>query len=75
MENLSQDKQPQDRFRGDNRRGLDWRLDLLITYTHDSELQSITALSLISTQTNHYHKLSSQPSLVVSWQRILVVSL
>jgi hypothetical protein len=37
------------RCRGDRRRGMDWRLDLLSTYTHDSELQVITALSLIST--------------------------
>jgi hypothetical protein len=31
------------------RRGMDWILDLLTTYTHHSELQAITALSLIST--------------------------
>jgi hypothetical protein len=28
--------------------GLDWILDLLTTYTHDSELQAITVSSLIS---------------------------
>jgi hypothetical protein len=28
---------------------LNWILDLLTTYTHDSELQAITALPLIST--------------------------
>jgi hypothetical protein len=33
----------------DYRRGMDWILDLLNTYTHHSELQVITAPSLIST--------------------------
>jgi hypothetical protein len=33
----------------DYRRGMDWWMDLLTTYTHHSELQVITALSLIST--------------------------
>jgi hypothetical protein len=28
---------------------MDWRMDLVITYTHDSELQVITPLSPIST--------------------------
>jgi hypothetical protein len=37
------------RFRGDYRRGMDWWMDLLTTCTHHSELQVITALSLIST--------------------------
>jgi hypothetical protein len=32
--------------------GLDWRLDLLTTYTHDSTLQAITAPPLIFT--NHH---------------------
>jgi hypothetical protein len=42
------------RFRGAYRRGLDWWMDLLTTYSHDSELQAITALSLIySLFTNH----------------------
>jgi hypothetical protein len=36
-------------FRGDCRRGMDWILDLLTTYTRHSELQVITALSRIST--------------------------
>jgi hypothetical protein len=31
------------------RQGMDWWIDLLTTYTHHSELQVITALSLIST--------------------------
>jgi hypothetical protein len=33
----------------DYRRGLDWMLDLLTTYTNGSELQVITAPSLTST--------------------------
>jgi hypothetical protein len=33
----------------DYRRGLDWWMDLLTTYTHHSEVQIITTLSLIST--------------------------
>jgi hypothetical protein len=37
------------RFRGDCRRGLDWRIDLLTTYIHHLELEGIAALSLIST--------------------------
>jgi hypothetical protein len=37
------------RFRGDYRWGMDWWMDLLTIYTHRSELQLITALSLIST--------------------------
>jgi hypothetical protein len=36
-------------FRGDHRWCLDWWMDLLTTYTHDSELQALTTLSLIST--------------------------
>jgi hypothetical protein len=35
--------------RRDYRRGLDWSLDLLTTYTRNLELQVITAPSLIST--------------------------
>jgi hypothetical protein len=37
------------RFRGDYRRGMDWWMDLLTTYTHHSELQALIVLSLIST--------------------------
>jgi hypothetical protein len=33
----------------DSRGGLEWRMDLLTTYTHNSELQAITAPPLIST--------------------------
>jgi hypothetical protein len=42
------------RFRGDYRRYLDWRMDLLTTYTHDSEIHAITAPPLISTIQNHH---------------------
>jgi hypothetical protein len=51
---------------------MDWKLDLLTTYTHNSELHVITALSLISTLyiKSLAHAKSSQSSLVVSWQRI-----
>jgi hypothetical protein len=47
-------------------------LDLLTPYTHNSELQAITALSLIYTlQSSPLHThWGSQSSLVVSWQRI-----
>jgi hypothetical protein len=41
----------------DYRRGLDWWMDLLTTYTYDSELQAITAPPLIST----IHKSSQHP--------------
>jgi hypothetical protein len=41
----------------DYRRGLDWRMDLLTTYTHDLELQVITEPPLIST----IRKLPQQP--------------
>jgi hypothetical protein len=39
----------------DYRRGTDWILDLLITYTHNSELQVITASLLISTLYKSLH--------------------
>jgi hypothetical protein len=41
----------------DYRRGLDWWMDLLTTYTQDSELQAITEPPLIST----IHKSPQQP--------------
>jgi hypothetical protein len=41
----------------DYRRGLHWWMDLLTTYTHNSELQAITAPSLIST----IHKTPAKP--------------
>jgi hypothetical protein len=62
------------------RRGKNWLMDLLTTYTHDSELQAITAPSLISTlYKSPQHTLSLfQPavsSLAVPWQRILTVEI
>jgi hypothetical protein len=42
-------------YRRDYRRGLDWRIDLLTTYTHDSELQAVTTPPLISTIQNHHN--------------------
>jgi hypothetical protein len=63
------------RFRGcDYRRGMDWRMGLLNSYTHHSELQVITALSLISTIHISLHTKSSQSSLV-SWQRLLTMEI
>jgi hypothetical protein len=54
------------------RRGFDWWMDLLTTYTHNSELQVITAPWLIYTPYKSLaHAKCSQSSLVVSWQRIL----
>jgi hypothetical protein len=56
------------------KRGMDWRMDLLITYTHDSELQALVTLSLVYTLYKSLeHAKSSQSSLDVSWQRILTV--
>jgi hypothetical protein len=58
----------------DYRQGLDWRMNLLTTYTHDSELQAITAPPLIST----IHKSPQHPftfsqlsvsSPAATWQR------
>jgi hypothetical protein len=45
-------------------------MDLLVTYTHDSELQALTTLSLISTlykSVDHTLSVLSLLSLVVSW--------
>jgi hypothetical protein len=50
-------------------------MDLLTTYTHDSELQAITVLSLISTIHKSLQAKSSQSSLVVSWQRLLTMEI
>jgi hypothetical protein len=60
----------------DYRRGMDWWMDLLTTYTHDSELQAITAPPLISTiHKSLQHPLSIfQPAVytpAVPWQRLL----
>jgi hypothetical protein len=59
-------------YMGDTRRGLGWILDLLTTYTQDSELQALTAPPLISTiHTSPQHPLSLfQPAvslLAVPW--------
>jgi hypothetical protein len=64
----------------DYRRGLDWPMDLLTTYTHDSELQAIAAPPLIFT----FHKSPQHPlslfqpavaSPAVLWQRLLTVEI
>jgi hypothetical protein len=64
----------------DYRRGMDWRKDLLTTYTHDSELQVITAPPQISTlHKPSQHLLSVFQSAVcptaVPWQQLLTVEL
>jgi hypothetical protein len=64
----------------DYRRSLNWRLDSLTTLAHDSELQVLTAPSLISTlYKSPKHTLRVlQPavtSLVVSWQRFLTAEI
>jgi hypothetical protein len=51
-------------------------MDVLTTYTHHSELQVITALSLITTLYESLaHAKYFQSALVVSWQRILTQEL
>jgi hypothetical protein len=51
-------------------------MDLLTTYTYHSELQVITALSLISAlYSSLAHAKSSQSSLDVFWQRLLTVEI
>jgi hypothetical protein len=59
----------------DCRRGLDWWMDLLATYTHDSELQVITASPLISIiHKSPQHSLSHfQPA--VRWQLLLTMDI
>jgi hypothetical protein len=64
----------------DYTRSSDWRMDLLTTYSHDSELQVITAPSLISTiHKSPQHRLSLfQPTVSspdVPWQRLLTVEI
>jgi hypothetical protein len=59
----------------DYRRGLDWWMDLLTTYTHDSELQAITAPLLISTiHQSPQHPLSLFPACCVFTSRSLVTA-
>jgi hypothetical protein len=60
----------------DNRRGSDWWLDLLVTYTHNSQLQVIITLSFIYTlyrSLEHTLRLFSLLPLVVSWWWILTI--
>jgi hypothetical protein len=64
----------------DYRRGLDWWLDLLTTYKHNSELQAITAPPLISTiHKSPQHPLSiihlAVSSPIVLWQRLLIMKI
>jgi hypothetical protein len=64
----------------DYRRGLDWWIYLLITYTYYSELQTITAPPLISTiHKSPQHPLSRfQPAVsspAVPWLRFLTVEI
>jgi hypothetical protein len=55
---------------------MDWWVDLLTIYKHNSKLQAITTLSLISTlYKSPAHAKSSQSSLDISWQRILTMKI
>jgi hypothetical protein len=54
----------------DYRRGMDWLMDLLTTYTHHPEPQIITALSLISTLHDKF-----SPAYSVPTSRCLVTAL
>jgi hypothetical protein len=67
------------RFRGDYRRGLDWWMDLLTTYTHDSELQAITATPIIPTvhKSPQHTRSLFQPAVsspAIPWQWLLTAS-
>jgi hypothetical protein len=62
------------RFMYDCKRGLDWWMTLLTTYTHDSHLQAVTALSLISTLYKSLHAKSSSACSVFT-SRFLVTAL
>jgi hypothetical protein len=57
----------------DYRQGMDWWINLLTTYTHDSELQAITAPLLISTIHKSLHAKSS-PAFCVFTSRCLVTA-
>jgi hypothetical protein len=60
---------------GDYRRGLGWRMDLLTTYTHDSEVQVITAPPLISTiHKSSQHPLSIFPACCIFTSRSLATA-
>jgi hypothetical protein len=58
----------------DYRRGLDWWMDLLTTYTHDSELQAITTLSLLYTLYKSIHHTLSIGLFIVFPIRCLVTA-
>jgi hypothetical protein len=59
----------------DYRRGLDWWIDLLTTYTYDSELQVITAPPLISTiRKSPQHPLSLFPARYIFISRSLATA-
>jgi hypothetical protein len=62
---------------GDYRPDMDWRLDLLTIYTHHSELQVFTALSLIYTLYHSLHAVFSSLQCFNSrfWQRLLTVEI
>jgi hypothetical protein len=55
----------------DYRRGLNWWMDLLTTYTHDSEVQAITALPQHTL--NLFRPAVSSPT--VPWQQLLTVEI
>jgi hypothetical protein len=59
----------------DYRRGLDWWIDLLTTYTHHSELQAVTTPPLISTiHKSPQHPLSLFPASCVITSRFLATA-
>jgi hypothetical protein len=61
----------------DYRRGWDWWMDLLTTYTHHSELQVITALLLTCAfyKSPQYMLSLFQHALSSPWQRLLTVEI
>jgi hypothetical protein len=59
---------------------MNWWVDLLTTYTHPSELQSLTVLSLSSTIHKSLHTPSESfcsllPSSTIPWQRLVTVEM
>jgi hypothetical protein len=70
------------RFRVWHRRGMDWWMDFLTTYTHHSELRVIKMLSLISTIYNSqqrpltfFYSLLYVSSPALPWKRLLTVEI
>jgi hypothetical protein len=57
----------------DYRRGLEWWMDLLTTYTHDLELQALRTLSLIYTLYKSLHA-NCSPACSVFTSRCLVTA-